>query len=190
MNKLTFATSNDWKFSLAKKYFQKKDIQITQRKIDLPESRSEDVIEIAREKALYAFKKINSPLFVLDAAFYIKALDDFPKTYVKFAEKYLGARGILKLLKGVNNRKWEFHNIIYYKDNRLEKPFSGIVKGHFADKIDSEQQIRIRKFEAIQKPKGYNKTFGQMNDKEMANFYEKTWMPAVFDEFIKWLKNY
>lgn len=104
MNSLYFATSNSWKFSQAERYFADKGIVLKQFKLDLPESRSEEVLEIAREKARAAFAKLKKPLFVIDGALHIKALNDFPKTYVKFVDKHLGAEGLLKLLQGEKNR--------------------------------------------------------------------------------------
>ncbi len=188
MKKLLFTTANNWKFKQAKKYFQNKGIKIEQAVLDLPESRSEEGEQIAKEKARLAFKKLQTPLFVIDAAFHIKALNDFPKTYVKFAEKYLGAEGILKLLEGKTNRNWEFPNYLVYKDGTQERIFVGTINGTFVDNLEHSKDSRVRDFDRIQIPDGYNKTFAEMSEEELEKFRKNTWRPTVFDSFIEWLK--
>lgn len=74
-----------------------KGINLKQFKVDLPESRSEEVLEIAREKARSAFAKLQKLLFVIDGALYIKALNDFPKTYGEMS---------LKEVREFNNQVW------------------------------------------------------------------------------------
>lgn len=183
-----FATSNKWKFSRAEGYFAKKGIVLKWFKIDLPESRSEDVYEIAREKVKLAFSKLKQPLFVIDGALHIKALNDFPKTYVKFVDKYLGAEGLLKLLQSKKDRRWEFINLIYYKDKNIEKNFTGILKGTIAEKLKDHQSNYARDFDRILLPEGHDKTYGSMTPKEVKDFDNFVWKPAVFNEFISWLK--
>ncbi|MBN1262822.1 MAG: hypothetical protein JW991_00530 [Candidatus Pacebacteria bacterium] len=189
MKSLYFATSNKWKFAQAKGYFADKGIVLKQFEVDLPESRSEEVLEIAREKARAAFTKLKKPLFVIDGALHIKALNDFPKTYVKFIDKYLGAEGLLKLLEGEKNRNWEFVNLLFYKDRSQEKNFPGVLRGEVALKIRSQHNNFVRDFDRILFPEGKNKTYGEMSVEEVKKFNNEVWQPTVFDKFIKWFKN-
>jgi XTP/dITP diphosphohydrolase len=182
-----FATSNKWKFNQAKVYFEQSGIDLEQLDIELPESRSEEVLEIAREKAHFAYQKLLKPVFVIDAALHIKALNGFPKTYVQFAKRYLGAEGILKLLEGVEDRRWEFLNVLYYRDEAVEKSFVGIIRGVFAEGITSDTGYKVRGFEKIQIPEGYHKTFTTMTPEERKDFDDKIWKPVVFHNFMQWL---
>ena len=116
MKTLYFTTSNSWKFNLAKRFFDKRGIILKQYQIEMPESRSEEGEEIAKEKADFAFSKLRKPLFVLDGSFHIRSLNNFPKSYVKFTDKYIGAEGILKLMQGQRDRYWEFINVLCYKE--------------------------------------------------------------------------
>lgn len=188
MKKLFFATSNKWKFGQADVYFRKKGLDIQQLDIKLPESRSEEVLEVAKEKLDFAFQKIKSPVFVIDAAFHIKGLRDFPKTYVKFVEKYIGAEGVIELLKGKKNRRWEFPNVLYYKDSLQEKYFIGLIKGRVVQKLSHSCEGKVRDFDRIQIPDGYTKTFAEMSENELRRFDKKVWQPTVFDNFIDWYK--
>jgi XTP/dITP diphosphohydrolase len=187
MDEIYFATSNKWKFSQAKAYFKQRNIQVEQLDLELPESRSEEVLEIAGEKAKFAYQKFLKPVFVIDAAFHIKALNDFPKTYVKFAERHLGAEGIIKLLERVEDRRWEFLNVLYYKDKSVEKSFTGVIKGVFAEGLAGDKVYKVREFERIQIPEGYDKTFAEMTPEEWQAFDDKIWKPVVFDKFTRWL---
>lgn len=188
MQPLYFATGNKWKFLRAKDYFAQKSITLQQFTIELPESRNEDVCKIAKEKAGLAFSKLKQPLFVLDGALHIKALNDFPKTYVKFIDKYLGAEGLLKLLQGKKDRRWEFVNLIYYKDTEIEKSFPGILRGTVVKKLVDSQNNYVRDFDRILLPEGHKKTCGGMTPKEVEEFDSLVWLPTVFDAFISWLK--
>ncbi len=186
MKKLIFATSNSWKFNQAYEYFKGKGIELEQISLDLPESREEDVLKIAKEKVSYAYKQIGKPLFVNDTGHYIKALQDFPKSYVKFAEKYIGAEGVLKLLEGEKDRRWEVPNVIYYKDASQERVFMGTLKGTIVDYLGNRRDTNIRDFDRIFVPDGYTKTFSEFTEEDRAEYDEKVWKPTVFDEFIDW----
>lgn len=185
MKNLYFATSNKWKFNQAYEYFKNRGINLEYFEVELPESRSEDVIEIARGKARFAYGKLRKPLIVIDAGFFIKALNGFPATYVKFAEKYLGSEGILKLMEGKSNRDWEFPNVVYFKDQRREKFFIGYIRGIISTTI-SKGHSDFGKFNDIQIPNGFNKTFTEMSSQELRDFDNNIWKPTVFDKFIKW----
>ena len=186
MKTLYFATSNKWKFAQAERYFSKWGIELKQFSADLPESRSEEGTDIAKQKARYAWKKLKKPLFVLDGSFCVKALNDFPKSYVKFADKYIGAEGFLKLMGGEKNRKWEFLNILFYKNGRIEECFVGVQEGIVVDKLNHHKKGQVRDFDRILIPRGYNKTFAEFNEEEMREYDEKVWRPGVFDKFIEW----
>ena len=187
MKQLHFATSNRWKFIQAKNYFAGKNIRLKRANIELPESRNEEVIEVAKEKAQYAFSKLNKPVFVIDAAFFIKALNDFPKTYVKFVDKYIGAEGILKLLEGKKNRRWEFANVVCYKDAATEKVFNNVIRGIVASNLGKDNPHKVRDIDRIFIPEGYKKPFSEFTVKEQKDYDEKVWKPTVFDGFINWL---
>lgn len=190
MNKLHFATTNEWKLNRAREYFSKFGITLESFPIELPESRSDDVLEVAKEKAELAYCKLKKPVFVLDAGFYIKALNGFPATYVKFAEKFLGSERIIKLMKGVKDRTWEFPHAICFKDQKTENVFVGTIKGVITKKMSKVRENKFGRFNDIMKPTGYKKCFAEMTETELKEFDEKVWNPTVYDNFIDWFKNY
>lgn len=56
---LTFATSSSWKYRQGAAYLGSFSIPLKQADIELPESRNEDVVVIAKEKAAYALSLIH-----------------------------------------------------------------------------------------------------------------------------------
>lgn len=184
MKSLYFATSSSWKFQQGQAYLKQFGIDLKQANMELPESRSEDVVEIAREKAVFAYEQLKQPVIVIDGAFHIKALNDFPKTMVKFNEKYLGARGILKLMEDKINRDYEWPNALCYKDAKTEKIFVGYIRGTIAASLTAN--VEANDFSLIQIPTDYDKPFSEMSKEEVQRFTKHVWQPAIFREFGEW----
>jgi XTP/dITP diphosphohydrolase len=181
---LAFATSSNWKYNQGKSYLHHHGIVLEQVNLELPESRSEDVIEIAKEKSNFAYETLKKPVIVIDGAFHINALNGFPKTFVKFAEKYVGASGILKLMEGIEDRTYVWPNVLYYRDANIEKYFVGYVRGQIINTLPGTTQGND--FGRIQLPDGYDKTFSEMTSEELRHFEVYVWSPALFKEFGEW----
>ncbi|MGA2698338.1 MAG: RdgB/HAM1 family non-canonical purine NTP pyrophosphatase [Methanoregula sp.] len=97
--------------------------------LDIPELRSDDVREIAREKARYAFNHLNEPLIVDDTAFSIDALNGFPGPYAAYVLRSIGNTGILRLMEGVVDRKARFTTAIAFADETGIEVFTGTIDG-------------------------------------------------------------
>jgi XTP/dITP diphosphohydrolase len=97
--------------------------------LDVPEHRSSNVAEIAREKARYAFGQLNTPLIVDDTGFFIDALDGFPGPYAAYVLNTIGNAGILKLIDGKSDRNARFTTGIAYADDQGIQVFTGTLEG-------------------------------------------------------------
>jgi XTP/dITP diphosphohydrolase len=97
--------------------------------LDIPELRSEDVAEISRQKAHYAFDHLNTPIIVDDTSFSIDALNGFPGPYAAYVLNSIGNEGILKIMKGMKNRKAHFTTVIAYADEYGVRVFPGSLHG-------------------------------------------------------------
>jgi len=126
--KLCVVTSNPNKAREIRSYF-KDLIEVVHVCLDCPEQRHEDVGEIAKEKASYAFSQVKEPLIVDDTAFYIDALSGFPGPYAAYVFNKLGNEGILKLLEGEEDRKAHFETAIAYADSSGIRVFRGTISG-------------------------------------------------------------
>jgi XTP/dITP diphosphohydrolase len=97
--------------------------------LDVPEHRSDDIGEIAREKARFAFGILNTPLIVDDTGFFIDALHGFPGPYAAYVLNSIGNDGILKLMEGIQDRRAHFTTGIAYADERGIRAFTGTIEG-------------------------------------------------------------
>ena len=181
---LYFVTTSNWKYRQGKEFLERHGISLEQATTELPESRSEDVLEVAKGKAAFAYEQLRKPVIIIDGAFHIKALNGFPKTFVKFAEKYIGASGVIKLMEGMSERSYEWPNVLVYRDDKVEKHFVGYIHGQIVENIPSGLQGNA--FSLIQLPNGYDKTFAQMTKRELRHFETNVWQPALFSTFAKW----
>jgi XTP/dITP diphosphohydrolase len=97
--------------------------------LEIPEHRSEDIAEIAREKARYAYGQLNTPLIVDDTGFFIDALEGFPGPYAAYVLNSIGNAGILKLMEGISDRNARFTTGIAFADERGIEVFTGTLEG-------------------------------------------------------------
>lgn len=104
-------------------------LEIDHVRLECPEFRHEDVGVIAREKARYAFERLNIPLIVDDTAFYIDALRGFPGPYAAYVLNTIGIGGILALMEGKQEKAAHFVTAIAYADNKGIRVFKGTLDG-------------------------------------------------------------
>jgi non-canonical purine NTP pyrophosphatase (RdgB/HAM1 family) len=166
------------------------DIRVLQVPMDIPEPRSSDVQEIAREKVLFAYKKLESPVVALDAGFYIYSLNGFPRAFVNFALETIDLDGILRLVDG-KDRNCEFRECLAYVDNSLKEPkyFVSHVRGVLSDEIKGEMQEHLwSKLGLIFIPEGSQKTLAEMSYEEYLEwrkiFREKESPSRLFSEWF------
>lgn len=127
--KLTIVTSNANKAVEVAAFFGGA-LEVTHISLDIPEHRSDDVAEIARGKAQYAYDHIHTPLIVDDTGFSIDALNGFPGPYAAYVLHTLGNTGILKLMDGVKNRDAHFTTAIAFADESEIHVFTGTIHGN------------------------------------------------------------
>jgi len=127
--KLTIVTSNANKAVEVAAFFGG-TIEVTHISLDIPEHRSEDVGEIARGKAQYAYERLRTPLIVDDTGFSIDALNGFPGPYAAYVLHTLGNTGILKLMDGMKNRGAHFTTAIAFADESGIQVFTGTIHGN------------------------------------------------------------
>ncbi len=192
MKKLIFVTKNKGKFWSAKNQLEEYGIEVLQKESDLPEPRSYDLREIAKQKALYAFSLFKKSLMVTDAGFYMNDYENFPGPFTNFILQTIGIEGILKLVKE-SNRKAKFTNVLAYIKPGLKEPviFENSVNVIIADKprgnLDNTAWSELF---LIVIPPGHEITLAQMNRKDYINYWKgKVEKDSCFKQFGNWLKN-
>lgn len=127
--RLTIVTSNTHKAAEVAAFFAGV-VEVTHVALDLPEHRSDDVGEIAKGKAQYAYEELKTPVMVDDTGLFIDTLNGFPGPYAAFVLNTIGNTGILKLMEGMQDRSARFTTAIGFADETGARIFSGTVEGH------------------------------------------------------------
>lgn len=126
---LYYITSNKEKLRVAAKYLLPFDVKVEGKHLEFVEMQSDDIAEIAIQKAKQAYKEVGQPLFVNDAGWYITALGGFPGPFMKYINQWLTSSDLLKLMAGLDNREIIFREVICYIDQNQTKTFVGEIKG-------------------------------------------------------------
>ena len=160
---INFVTSNLGKVREFKQILEP-EIKVNHIKMPYPEIRSEDSEEIARHSAKELAKKFKKNIVVEDSGLFIEVLSDFPGTYSATVHKKIGLGGILKLMKGIQNRECEYKSAVAYcEPGKKAVSFLGTEKGKIADSIKGKFGFG---HDPIFIPEGRSKTYGEMENCE------------------------
>jgi len=175
---LYFVSSNNHKYSEAKKILDSFGINLGFLKSDLEEIQSNSLENIAMAKARDAFSKFKKPLIIEDDGLFIDSIKGFPGPYSSYIFKTIGNKGILNLLK--NNRKATFLSIITFCDKNSLESFDGKLNGN----ISKTKKGKGWGFDPIFIPNNSKKTFAEINNKnELSHRYK------ALKKFSKWYLN-
>ena len=187
MKTVYIATSNKNKAASIKKEMKRYGIDVKHFYLDIPESRSYDIREIAKTKVLYAYKKLKKPCIVLDSGFFTDSINGFPRTFVNYALETIGIEGILKLAEG-KGRSCEFKDCLAYYDG-ISKPklFESVVRG----KLSNSPKGTLKPFHwsrlfLIFIPEGKTKTLAQMGKDEYDDWYKNINHNTYIKKFSNW----
>jgi len=135
------------------------DIVVEQIKYKYPEIKDDEKIEtVAKLGANYCYKKFGKDVIVTDVGLFIDALKGFPGINTNFVLKKIGVKGLIKLMKGIRNRKAEFRLALGYAGKKGSKIFFASVHGKIAEKPIGRRGFG---FDPIFVLDGQKKTFAQ-----------------------------
>jgi XTP/dITP diphosphohydrolase len=125
-----FVTSNIHKFQEARQVLSEYKLATAKLKVEAVEIQDDSLENIAKFSALDAVKNCGLPVFVEDAGLFVEALKGFPGPYSKYVYNTVGLKGILKLMKNVENRSAYFMSVVAFATPE-EQPtcFVGKVEG-------------------------------------------------------------
>lgn len=141
-------------------------------------------------KARYGYENFKVACFSDDSGLEVAALDNAPGVY---SARYAGipksdSRNMDKLLfelQGVKNREACFKTVIAYIDSYGNtSSFEGIIEGEILEEKRGSQGFG---YDPIFLPKGYTKTFAEMNLAEKSNLSHRSIALEKFYSFL--LKN-
>ena len=188
--KIHFATTNKGKIKSLENSFKAlgKKVEVLGKHLDIPEIQSDNVVEIAEEKVLYAFNEIKEPVVAQDGGIFIPALNDFPGTYTAYVIKTIGLEGIIRLMQGKDPSAY-YRDVMSYMSPGLEKPisFESVIQGSLID--EPRGSLSERNWgtpQLIFVPEGYDKTIAEMSAEEMAEWFETSVGNFCTSQFAKW----
>jgi XTP/dITP diphosphohydrolase len=184
-----FATGNVHKFNEARSILTGLDIAVGMLRVKDTEIQSDSLVEIAQTSAQEAFKRCGLPIIVEDAGLFINALKGFPGPYAAYAYKTIGNKGLLTLMKNVENRKARFQSAIAYCESETETPV--VFEGEAEGEITADERRGSGKagfgFDPIFQPDGSTKTFAEMTLEEKNGFSHRA---KTISKFAEWYKKF
>ena len=180
-----FVSSNVHKFFEAKDVLSQYRIGIAKLKVNVVEIQDSSIINIAIFSVLDAVKNSGLPVFVEDAGLFIEELGGFPGPYSKYVFKTIGLDGILKLMKGIKNRKAYFISVIAFSSpEESSKYFIGKVRGKIS--INTRGDLGFGYDPIFEPLQGNGRSFGEMTTFQKNQFSHRA---RSLREFGKWFSS-
>lgn len=160
-----FVTSNIHKFREARLVFAEYKVAAALIRVKIHEIQDDDIENIARVSAMEAAEKCNLPVIVEDTGLFVDGLGGFPGPYSSYVYRTIGTRGILKLMRGISQRRAYFRSVVAYCDPRGSlRCFYGRAEGRISRRGRGASGFG---FDPIfESSSGRGKTFAEMTTKE------------------------
>ena len=151
-------------------------------RVDAHEIQNDDIENIAKASAMEAAEKCNLPVIVEDAGLFIDALGGFPGPYSSYVYRTIGTKGILKLMRGISQRKAHFRSVVAYCDPKGSlRCFNGRADGRISRK---ERGTSGFGFDPIfESSSGRGKTFAEMTIREKNRYSHRA---KALRKFARW----
>ncbi len=182
MKKITYVTGNWYKIMCARSILEPLGFEVDNIKMETTEIQANNVEDVAMYSAKEASDKLKCDVLKNDTGLYVEALGGFPGPYTHYVDEKLGDDGLLKLLKGVDNRNACFIEAFAYCEYGKDPVvFKSITKGRIATE---KSGIYGWSWDFIFIPDGYDKTMGNYPDEERCYI----WNTDAYAELVKFLK--
>lgn len=133
--KINYLTTNNLKFEIAKRFFNTtNEYELIQLTHHVPEIQDTSCEEVAQQSALHAAQQIGEPCIVMDAGFFILALNGFPGPFVKYINEWISEEQLLRMLGANDDRTAYFTDALAvgFPDETV-KVFSHKTMGRLAN---------------------------------------------------------
>jgi non-canonical purine NTP pyrophosphatase (RdgB/HAM1 family) len=131
--------------------------------LDIKEVQSLNVNEVAREKALAAYRELGVPVVVDDTGMSIVALAGLPGALVAWFLDTIGPDGILRLMREREDRRASVSTCIAYCEGSLVQLFEGVIHGTISTEMRGTNGFG---YDPIFIPNGQSKTYAEMTADE------------------------
>jgi len=183
-NSLIYVTGNALKFRVAQQALQGSGILLEQSSLQTPEIQSEQVEEIARWSAVWASQQLGQPVVVMDAGFYIQALNGFPGPFIKFVNQWFSAADYLNLMQGKPERSVLIRDCLAYcRPDQEPVSFCQLHHGHLATEPGRSPGSPI---DQLFIPEGFALPISEISPQKMLTYWSSA---ASWQEFKTHLEN-
>jgi XTP/dITP diphosphohydrolase len=160
MKSITVVTGNSKK---AKEIEAITGVSVKRVGLDIKEIQSLSVREVAREKALVAYRELRVPVLVDDTGMSITALGGLPGALVSWFLNTIGPEGILRLMRESEDRRASVSTCIAYCEGAEVHLFEGEINGTISVEMRGTNGFG---YDPIFIPSGQLKTYAEMTPEE------------------------
>jgi XTP/dITP diphosphohydrolase len=169
---LVYVTGNELKFKVALQALQGSGISLERKSLNTPEIQSSRVEEIAEWSAIWASRQLHQPVVVMDAGYYIEALNGFPGPFIKYVNEWFSAGDYLNLMQGKENRRVILQDCLAYcRPDGKPTLFCQIHQGELAAKPGRRKGTSI---DQVFIPAGFSKPISEIPADEMLAYWSTT----------------
>jgi XTP/dITP diphosphohydrolase len=182
MNKIRFATTNEYKLKYANNILNKYGWEVVPTKVELIEPQSMSQEEISIFKVKQAFKQLRIPVVTMDSGVFITSLNGFPGVYSNPILKMLSNKYVFKLLKNETDRSAYIEQTVSFYDGKMLKTFNSKSEGVVVTEKEAGDGFSIDGFFRTNNSK---KIYGNMTEDEKAKAWGQCWV-----RLVHWLDKY
>lgn len=138
---------------------------LAHRAIDLPEVQTIHVQQVVEAKVRAAYLEVQEPVLVEDTGLFIHSWQGLPGALIRWFLETVGNGGICTMLEKFPDRGATAVTCIGYFDGTQYHTFLGETTGHIAPQPRGERGFG---WDPIFIPNGYNQTFAELTETELA----------------------
>lgn len=160
-----FLSSNEHKINEVKSILDSDEITVLPVKKKISEIQSNDMKEIAVDKALKAFVSIGRPIIVEQTGLLLKDLGGLPGGLTQIFWDSLQADNFSKYFSATETAQVTAKTVIAYCDGKQIQTFEGEITGVI---VCSPRGNRDFQWDCVFQPDTYEETFAEMGEKKNA----------------------
>ncbi|MDY6764374.1 MAG: XTP/dITP diphosphatase [Halobacteria archaeon] len=155
---------------------------IEQIDYDYTEIQSPSLKEISEYGARECYERFEEPCLVDDSGLFVDGLEGFPGPYSSYVYGTIGNQGILRTMRGIENRDASFRCVASYCDSRGVRSFKGRVDGVIAREERGQHGFG---YDPIFEHVETHRTFGEMKREEKNEISHRR---RAFEKFAEWYR--
>lgn len=158
-----FLSSNEHKIAEVQAILNSEAVNVLPVREKISEIQSNDMGEIAIDKALKAFMLIGRPIIVEQTGLLLKDLGNLPGGLTQIFWDSLEADNFSKYFSATETAQVVAKTVIAYCDGKQIKTFEGEIEGEI---VFPPRGKRDFQWDCVFQPNGYRQTFAEMGEKK------------------------